>query len=97
MQAGRIPDSPPRRSTWNDLGRTSRGALYQWKALGVYFPEDFTVRHFTIPGESYGRLNAGGSGYRTVHLADQAGMIQEELRRFSWNDLGRTSRRALYH
>ncbi|KAL6176360.1 hypothetical protein ACLB2K_052994 [Fragaria x ananassa] len=82
-------------STWNDLGRTRR-ALYQWKALDVYFPEDFTVRHFAIPGASYGRLNAGGSGYQTVHLADSAGMIQEELRQFSWNDPGRPSRRAIY-
>ncbi|KAL6126656.1 hypothetical protein ACLB2K_074702 [Fragaria x ananassa] len=41
----------------------------------VFDYEWVTVHHFAIPGKSYGRLNAGGSGYRTVHLADQPGMI----------------------
>ena len=91
-----LPNSQLRRLNWNAPGSTNRRAIYQWKALDVYFPEDFTVRHFAIPGASYDRLNAGGSGYQTVHLADSAGMIQEELRRFSWNDPGRPSRRAIY-
>ncbi|KAL6186815.1 hypothetical protein ACLB2K_042934 [Fragaria x ananassa] len=44
--------------SWNDPGRPRRQAIYQQKALDVYFPSDFTVRHFAIPGESYGSLNA---------------------------------------
>ena len=48
-----------RRFSWDDPGRPRKRAIYQWKALDVYFPEEFTVRHFAIPGESYGRLNAG--------------------------------------
>ncbi|KAL6199037.1 hypothetical protein ACLB2K_028824 [Fragaria x ananassa] len=67
-----------------------------WKSKMMLAGVDFTVRHFDFPGEGYGSLNAGGSGCRTVHFDDSTGMIQEELRRFSWNDPGRPSRRAIY-
>ena len=53
-----LPDSLLHRLNWSDPGRTNRHALYQQKALDVYFIEDFTVYHFDIPGESCGSLNA---------------------------------------
>ena len=40
--------------------------LISTKIPACLFPEDFTVRHSDIPGESYGSLNADKSGYARI-------------------------------